>query len=80
VQPDERLENGSAAALRQREATRVTPTAGRLLATAARLLPAVDRARYAEEFRSELWDIARAGAARRGQLRYACQQLVSALH
>jgi hypothetical protein len=53
------------------------PLAGRLLA-AARLLPAGDRARWAEEFRSELTEIARAGAGRRGQLAYAGRVVLSA--
>jgi len=56
----------------------VVPLAGHLLAAAARLLPASDRARYAEEFRSELAEIARAGAGRRPQLAYAARQLMSA--
>lgn len=55
------------------------PLAGRLLAAATRLLPAGDRARYAEEFRAELWEIAHAGASRRrAQLTYAAQQVMSA--
>jgi hypothetical protein len=41
----------------RRAAVRVSPIAGRLVA-AARLLPARERTRYAEEFRSELWEIA----------------------
>ena len=62
----------------QRGAGRVVPLAGRLLAAAARLLPAGDRARYAEEFRSELTEIARAGAGRRRQLAYAARVVMSA--
>ncbi len=61
-------------------AVRVAPAAGRLLAAAARLLPAADRARYGEEYRAELWELAHAGAGRRGQLAYAARQVVSALH
>ncbi len=62
----------------QRGAVRVVPLAGQLLAAAARLLPAGDRARYAEEFRSELTEIARAGAGRRRQLAHATRVVVSA--
>ncbi len=62
----------------QREAGRVAYPAARLLAGAARLLPAADRARYAEEYRSELWELARAGTAGPGQLGYALRQLRSA--
>ena len=46
---------------------------------AARLLPAADRAGYAEEFRCELWELAQAGAGRWGQLAYAGRQAGSAL-
>ncbi len=63
----------------QRGARRVSPSAAGLLAAAVRLLPAADRGRYAEEYRSELWDLAQAGAGRIGQLRYALCQLRSAL-
>jgi hypothetical protein len=58
---------------------RIAPSVARLLAGAARLLPAADRARYAEEYQSELWDIAQAGVGRIGQLRYALSQLRNAL-
>jgi hypothetical protein len=61
-------------------AMQVAPSAVRLLTAAARLLPAADRARYAEEYRSELWEIAHAGQPRRRQLRYASRQVVSSLH
>jgi hypothetical protein len=63
----------------QRGARRVAPLAGRLLTAVARLLPARDQARYAEEFRSELAEIARAGAGRRRQLAYAARVVLSAL-
>jgi hypothetical protein len=59
------------------EAGQVAPSAARLLACAARLLPAADRARHAEEYRSELWELAQAGAGRLGQLGYALRQLRS---
>ena len=57
----------------------VTPSASRLVGAAARLLPAPDRARYAEEYRSELWETAQAGAGRWRQLQYAVRQLTHAL-
>ena len=63
----------------QRGTKRVMPSAARLLATAARLLPATDRARYAEEYRSELWEIAHAGQPRRRQVHYASRQVISSL-
>ena len=67
------------AATVQHEAGQVVPLAGRLLAIASRLLPARDRARYADEFRSELWEIAHAVAGRRrAQLAYAARQVMSA--
>jgi hypothetical protein len=59
-------------------ARRVAPSARRLAVAAARLLPAPERARYDEEFRSELWEIAQAGGRRREQLAYAVRQLVAA--
>jgi hypothetical protein len=63
----------------QHEGGQVVPLAGRLLAIATRLLPVRDRARYADEFRSELWEIAHAGAGRRrAQLAYAARQVMSA--
>jgi hypothetical protein len=52
-------------------------SAGRLVAAAARLLPVRERARYAEEFRAELWEIAQAGG-RRAQLAYAVRQVMAA--
>jgi hypothetical protein len=57
---------------------RVAGVAGRLAAVAARVLPVRDRVRYAEEFRSELWEIARAGGGRRPQLAYAARQVMAA--
>ena len=56
----------------------MAPTAGRLVTAAARLLPAREQARYAEEFRSELWEIAHAGGTRRAQLAYAARQVRAA--
>jgi DNA-binding CsgD family transcriptional regulator len=50
----------------------------RLSAVAAWLLPAGERARYGEEYRSELHDLAAAGAGRRQQLGYAVRLLVRA--
>ena len=63
---------------RQPTAVRVAPTADRLLAATARLLPAADRARYGEEYRAKLSEIAHTGAGRRSQLAYAARQLTSA--
>lgn len=57
------------------QAPRIAPSAGRLAAAAAWLLPARDRTRFHEEYRSELWDLATAGAARRQQICYALRQL-----
>jgi hypothetical protein len=45
-----------------------------LVVAASWLLPAALRARYGEEYRSELWDLAAAGAGRRQQLGYALRQ------
>ena len=73
----DRARTGSAQ--RQHGTGRVAPSAGHLLAAAARLLPATDRARYAEEYRSELWEIARAGQPRRRQIGYAARQAASSL-
>lgn len=57
---------------------RVALLAKRLLTAAAWLLPAWERARYVEEFRSELWEIAHADGRRRTQLVYAARQVMSA--
>lgn len=62
---------GEPAGLRRVRPGQAAPSAGRLLAAAARLLPPADRGRYAEEFRSELSDLVAAGAGRRAQLAYA---------
>jgi hypothetical protein len=56
----------------------VARSAGRLVAIAARLVPASHRSRYAEEFRCELWDQAEAGAGRWCQMLYAARQLARA--
>jgi hypothetical protein len=53
----------------------VTAPAGRLVGAAARLLPAPYRARYGEEYRSELWELAAAGGGRSQQIRYALHQV-----
>ena len=60
-------------------AKRVAPMAADMLAGAARLLPAADRARYAEEYQAELWHLATSGANRQQQLRYALRQFRGAL-
>ena len=61
-------------------AKRVAPSASRLLAATAMLLPAVDRDRYARDFQSELWEIAHAGAGRHKQLAHAFRVAISAGH
>jgi hypothetical protein len=50
-----------------------------LLATAGILLPRADRARYMQEYRSELWDLAQTGEGRLRQLLYALRQLRSTI-
>jgi hypothetical protein len=62
-----------------REPKRVVPSAAALLTAAARLLPAADRARYAQEYRSELWALAHSGAGRLRQLQYVLRQFRTAL-
>jgi hypothetical protein len=49
-----------------------------LAGVASLLLPIADRARYSEEYRSELWDLAQAGAGRIRQLLYALRQIRNA--
>jgi hypothetical protein len=51
-----------------------------LLVLVAWLLPAGERSRYAEEFWSELSEIAQAGDGRLDQLAYAVRQVVSTLY
>jgi hypothetical protein len=63
---------------RQGEARRIASSATGLLAVAARLLPVADRARYAEEYGTELWELAQAGAGRLAQLGYALRQVRNA--
>jgi hypothetical protein len=60
-------------------AGRVAAPAGMMAAAAARVLPARDRARYAEEYRSELWELASSGDPFRRQLAYALRLLRSAI-
>jgi len=64
--------------LRQQKARKIAPSAIGLLTATVRLLPAGHRNRYHQEYRSELVDLAQAGAGRIGQLRYAFRQLRSA--
>jgi len=64
---------------RGRRPTGPTWGADGLAGIASFLLPAADRARYSEEYRSELWDLAQAGAGRIRQLQYALRQLRNAL-
>ena len=61
------------------QGTPAAPSAARLLAVAACVLPLADRSRYAEEFRAELQDIARSGDGRGPQWRYAIRQFTAAL-
>lgn len=70
-----RLAARPAGAQEQPRTKRVARSAVRLLTAAACLLPAAGRARYAEEYRSELWELAQSGAGRLRQLRYALRQL-----
>jgi hypothetical protein len=58
-------------------AVHIAPVASRLVGVATQMLPAWERARYAEEFRSELWDLAQTGGSRRAQLAYATRQLLA---
>jgi hypothetical protein len=53
------------------------PLAGWRTAIAAGLLPGAERARYGEEFGSELAEIALAGGGRRAQLAYAARTVLS---
>lgn len=57
----------------------VVPTASSMLAAAVRLLPAAYQTQYAEEYQSELWDLATANCSRWQQLGYAFRALRSAL-
>ncbi|MFJ8691042.1 hypothetical protein [Micromonospora wenchangensis] len=50
---------------------RRSPSAERLVSAAVRVLPAEQRSRYRDEYRSELYDIAAAGASRWSLLTYA---------
>jgi hypothetical protein len=71
---DRSLAQGARAQPRQ-----VVSSARRLVTVAAWLLPARERARYGKEDRSELHDLAHAGAGRHQQLRYAARLLVQAV-
>jgi hypothetical protein len=70
-----RLRDDDAAGRTPSHATDVAPSAGRLVAVAARLLPASDRDRYSEEYSTELWEIASTGAGRRQQIQHAARVL-----
>ena len=63
--------------LRQRKAKCVFTPVTFALAIALRLLPNIDRARYAEEYLAEVRELAQSGAGRRRQVRYALSQLRS---
>ncbi len=62
-----------------RNARRVAAPAKKLVAVASRLLPVAERARYLEEYRSELWDLAAAGAGCCRQVGYGARQVLSAM-
>jgi hypothetical protein len=62
----------------RQEAPQVALIAGRLVTAATRLLPVRAQARYAEEFRSELWEIAHTGGTWCAQLAYAARQMRAA--
>lgn len=53
---------------------KIALSAARLLHLATRLLPAADRARYAQEYACELHDLAQTGAGRFRQVQYAVRQ------
>lgn len=57
----------------------MTTSAIRIAAAAARLLPAADRVRYDEEYRSELWELAAAGTGRPKQIGCALRQFRGAV-
>jgi hypothetical protein len=63
----------------ERKAREVAASAAGLVTAATWLLPAADRARYRDEYWSELWDLARSGDRRLRQLRYALRQLCHAV-
>jgi hypothetical protein len=56
----------------------VARTAVRLVGLAAGFAPPDERARYAEEYAGELWEISEAGASRREQLAHAFRVLLKA--
>jgi hypothetical protein len=60
--------------LQERPVARAATLAVRIATVATRLLPAVDRARYDEEYHSELWELAAAGKPRGQQIRCALRQ------
>lgn len=60
---------------RDSKARRVAPLAAGLLVAAARLLPAADRIRYAQEYQSELIELAWSGVGRWRQARYALSRI-----
>jgi hypothetical protein len=70
---------GSRAAARWQRSIRQVPALAAWLLAAVRLLPAADRARFAEEYRSELWDLTRPGAGRLRLLGYVMRQLLRIL-
>jgi len=57
---------------------RQTAGAGWLVGLAVRVVPAEDRARYGEEWRGELWDLAKGAGWRRRQMVHAAKTLAHA--
>jgi hypothetical protein len=76
---DRAFGRGRAQASGDCRAMAIARSAAGLLAATVRLLPVAGRARYAEEFRSELSELARAGAGHIRQLGYALRQLCNVL-
>jgi|tagenome__1003787_1003787.scaffolds.fasta_scaffold20667463_2 hypothetical protein len=74
------LAHGDGAIRDRHDVSQVAPMAGRLVEIATRLLPVRERVRYADEFKSELWEIAHASGALRPQLIYAARLVMSAGH
>jgi hypothetical protein len=73
------LERLSAApAEKAMEHWQTSPSAEWLTGVAARLLPAVERGRYVEEWRAELWDLAAERVPRRRQVAYALRIVAGA--
>lgn len=59
-------------------AVRLSASARWLIGLALRVIPAAERARYAEEWRGELWDLAAGPARRRRQIAHALRTVACA--